>query len=75
MSEIENITLKKIGKRIQELRGLKNLSQQDLAAKINYDKSNMSRVESGGTNMTVSTLEKIANALEVELIELFRFKK
>ena len=75
MSEIENITLKKIGRRIQELRSLKNLSQQDLAAKINYDKSNMSRVESGGTNMTVSTLEKIANALEVELIELFRFKK
>lgn len=75
MSEIENITLKKIGKRIQELRSLKNLSQQDLAAKINYDKSNMSRVESGGTNMTVSTLEKIAIALEVELIELFRFKK
>lgn len=75
MSKIENITLKKIGKRIQELRIEQNLSQQDLAAKINYDKSNMSRLESGGTNMTVITLEKIAVALGVELIELFRFKK
>ncbi len=75
MSEIENITLKKIGRRIQKLRTEQNLSQQDLAAKINYEKSNMSRLEAGKTNMTVSTLEKIANALEVELIELFRFKK
>ena len=73
MSEIENKTLKKIGKRIQELRELQNLSQQDLAAKINYDKSNMSRLEAGRTNMTVTTLEKVSKALNVELVELFKF--
>lgn len=73
MSKIENVTLKKIGKKIQELREVQNLSQQDLAAKINYDKSNMSRLEAGRTNMTVITLEKVAKALEVDLIELFRF--
>lgn len=73
MSIIENITLKKIGKRIQELRELQNLSQQDLAAKINYDKSNMSRLEAGKTNMTVITLEKVSKALNIELIELFKF--
>ncbi|MDK2771229.1 MAG: helix-turn-helix domain-containing protein [Flavobacterium sp.] len=73
MSEIENNTLKKIGKRIQELRELQNLSQQDLAAKINYDKSNMSRLEAGRTNMTVTTLEKVSKALNVELVELFKF--
>lgn len=73
MSKIENNTLKKIGKRIQELRELQNLSQQDLAAKINYDKSNMSRLEAGRTNMTVTTLEKVSKALNVELVELFKF--
>ncbi|WP_245896534.1 helix-turn-helix domain-containing protein [Flavobacterium sediminis] len=73
MSKIENNTLKKIGKRIQELRELQNLSQQDFAAKINYDKSNMSRLEAGKTNMTVTTLEKISKALNVELVELFKF--
>lgn len=72
MSKIENNTLKKIGKRIQELRELQNLSQQDLAAKINYDKSNMSRLEAGRTNMTVTTLEKVSKALNVELVELFK---
>ncbi|AWM15270.1 XRE family transcriptional regulator [Flavobacterium sediminis] len=70
---MENNTLKKIGKRIQELRELQNLSQQDFAAKINYDKSNMSRLEAGKTNMTVTTLEKISKALNVELVELFKF--
>lgn len=73
MSKIENKTLKKIGKRIQELREMQNLSQQDFAAKINYDKSNMSRLEAGKTNMTVTTLEKVSKALNVELIELFKF--
>lgn len=73
MSKIENNTLKKIGKRIQELRELQNLSQQDFAAKINYDKSNMSRLEAGRTNMTVTTLEKVSKALNVELVELFKF--
>ena len=73
MSKTENNTLKKIGKRIQELRELQNLSQQDFAAKINYDKSNMSRLEAGKTNMTVTTLEKVSKALNVELIELFKF--
>jgi len=73
LSKIENNTLKKIGKRIQELRELQNLSQQDFAAKINYDKSNMSRLEAGKTNMTVTTLEKVSKALNVELIELFKF--
>lgn len=73
MSKIENNTLKKIGKRIQELRELQNLSQQDFAAKINYDKSNMSRLEAGKTNMTVTTLEKVSKALNVELVELFKF--
>ena len=63
----------KVGKRIQELRELKGVSQQDLAAKCNFEKSNMSRLESGRVNPTLSTLEKIANALEISLSELFNF--
>lgn len=63
----------KVGKRIQEIRIEKNISQQDLAAKCNFEKSNMSRLESGGANATLSTLETVAKALDVEAIELFRF--
>jgi transcriptional regulator with XRE-family HTH domain len=62
----------KVGKRIQEIRIEKNLSQQDLAAKCNFEKSNMSRLEAGRSNATLSTLEVVSNALEVDVIELFR---
>jgi transcriptional regulator with XRE-family HTH domain len=64
----------KVGKRIQEIRMGKNLSQQDLASKCNFEKSNMSGLENGNANATLSTLEKICNALEIDYIELFKFK-
>ncbi|MDQ6470092.1 helix-turn-helix transcriptional regulator [Flavobacterium sp. LHD-80] len=63
----------KVGKRIQEIRMQQNLSQQDLAAKCNFEKSNMSRLEKGNANATLSTLEKVCNALQIDYIELFRF--
>ena len=64
---------KKLGKRIQAIRLSKNLSQQDLAAKCNFEKSNMSRLEAGRVNSTLSTLNTIAQGLEVNIIELFKF--
>jgi ribosome-binding protein aMBF1 (putative translation factor) len=62
-----------VGKQIQKLRELKGISQQDLAAKCNFEKSNMSRLEAGRVNPTLSTLEKVAKALDVTLAELFSF--
>ena len=62
----------KVGKRIQEIRVEKNISQQDLAAKCNFEKSNMSRLEAGRANATLSTLEIVSKALEVDVIELFK---
>lgn len=64
---------KKVGKRIQEIRDLKNISQQELAAKCNFEKSNMSRLESGRVNSTLATLNRIAQGLEVKIVELFKF--
>ena len=69
----ENSLQIKIGKHIQKVRDLKGISQQDLAAKCNFEKSNMSRLEAGRVNPTLSTLEKVANALDITLAELFTF--
>lgn len=69
---MENSLQVKVGRRIQEIRIEKNLSQQDLAAKCNFEKSNMSRLEAGRSNATLSTIEIVANALEVDVIELFK---
>ncbi|WP_396154764.1 helix-turn-helix domain-containing protein [Flavobacterium macrobrachii] len=62
-----------VGKQIQKIRESKGLSQQDLAAKCNFEKSNMSRLETVRVNPTLSTLVKVAKALDVSLIELFSF--
>ena len=63
----------KVGKRIQEIRIEKEMSQQDLAARCNFEKSNMSRLESGRANATLLTIQIVANALGVPVVELFRF--
>ena len=60
----------KIGNRIRELRESKGISQQNLAAICNFEKANLSRIEAGRTNPTVSTLYKISQALEITLSEL-----
>ena len=60
----------KIGSRIKSIRENKGISQQDLAAICNFEKGNLSRIEAGRTNPTVSTLYKISQALEVTLTEL-----
>lgn len=60
-----------VGKRIQKLRELKGISQQDLAAKCNFEKSNMSRLEAGRVNPSLSTLKKVVDALEISLSEFF----
>lgn len=62
-----------VGKNIQKIRESKGISQQELAAKCNFEKSNMSRLEAGRVNPTLSTLEKVAKALDVTLAEIFTF--
>jgi transcriptional regulator with XRE-family HTH domain len=61
-----------VGRRIQKIRESKGISQQELAAKCNFEKSNMSRLEAGRVNPTLATLEKVVLALEVDIIELFK---
>jgi ribosome-binding protein aMBF1 (putative translation factor) len=62
-----------VGKNIQKIRESKGISQQELAAKCNFEKSNMSRLEAGRVNPTLSTLEKVAKALDVSLAVIFTF--
>lgn len=62
--------LQKIGDKIAEIRRSKGWNQIDLAACCNFEKSNMSRIEAGRTNMTIRTLFMISQALEVKLSTL-----
>ncbi len=59
-----------IGKKIRQLRESKGIAQQDLAAKCNFEKSNMARLEAGNTNPTIYTLYKIAQSLDISLSKI-----
>lgn len=68
----ENL-LKIVGQNIKNIREEKNISQQQLAAACNFEKSNMSRIEAGRSNLTIYSLYKISSALEVDMKKLIQF--
>jgi len=62
-----------IGKRIQELRKARGLSQEKIAEKADISSTYLSRIECGRENPTLDMLIKLADALEVEIWEMFDF--
>ncbi len=64
---------KKFGERLKELRLSKNLSQLELSINCDLEKTAISRIENGRTNVTLKTIVVLSKALEVEVKELFDF--
>ena len=62
-----------IGRKIRKVRELKNLKQEYVAEKIGVAQSGYSKIETGESDLSFSNLEKIAEALEVEPIQLMGF--
>lgn len=65
--------LKNLGKRIAEIRNKRNMTQDKLAELTNYSTNHIAKLESARTNPSFALLVSIANALDVELKELFNF--
>lgn len=61
----------KIGLRIKEIRTEKNLTQEAVAWKSEMDRSFMNHVENGRRNVSIESLEKIMNGLEIPIKEFF----
>lgn len=61
-----------ISNKIRQLRKEKHLTVQELAYRCDMERSNMSRIEAGRTNLTVKTMCIICNALCVNLRDLIR---
>lgn len=66
--------LKSFGKHLRKLRKEKDLTQEQLAFKIDSEISQISRMERGLLNTSISAANEIAKALEIPLKELFDFK-
>lgn len=64
--------IKFISNKIRELRKEKLMTVQELAYRCDMERSNMSRIESGRTNLTVKTMCIICNALNVNLRDIIR---
>tara|TARA_R110002051_G_scaffold309063_3_gene381461 strand:+ start:680 stop:952 length:273 start_codon:yes stop_codon:yes gene_type:complete len=62
------------GKNLKMLRNNAKLSQEDLANDCDISISQIGRIERGEINTTISTLFVLAEALKVEIKELFEFK-
>lgn len=63
----------KIGIEFRRLRIEKTgLSQDDFARSLGYDKSYISRIESGKQNLTIDTIQILCNALNITIQDLFR---
>ena len=65
---------KSLAKRLKELRSEKGVSQEELAYRAEITLSQIARIETVKTNPTVSTIFKIARALDVPLSDIFDFE-
>jgi len=63
----------RFGTRLRELRVAAGLTQAELAEKAGISVNFISLVERGLKSPTLSTMERLAAALKVPIIELFRF--
>lgn len=63
--------LRELGKRINEIRKIKRITQEDLAEKADLTVSYISKIETGKKNPTIAVIEKIAHAMGVGIYQLF----
>jgi len=69
----DNEFLKRLGKSIATARKSAGLSQSELGAKVNMETSNLSAIENGRQNASSLTLKRLADAMDVEVLEFFEF--
>lgn len=72
---------KKFGSNLKKIRESKNMTQIDLATSMNnlssnsnLEKTSISRIENGRTNITLVTAIKLSLALNIKLKDLFDFE-
>jgi DNA-binding XRE family transcriptional regulator len=67
------LKLQKIATRIKELRKSSDLTQEQLAEKANIDYKFFQKIETGKRNITVNTLIRICDSLNIALRDFFNF--
>lgn len=72
MTEELRNELLKIGKRIKERREALKISQEELSTSLSMVRKHLSSIENGKQNMTIDTLIKISEALDISPYDLMK---
>ncbi len=56
-----------VGEKVRDAREATGLSQRDLAARMGTSQAAVARLESGGVGATLTTLQKVAAALDLKI--------
>ncbi len=75
MSKIFTFRYKQIGRKVAYYRQLRNLTQEELAKRINISTSSLGKIERGkyNNNISLSMLMIIAEGLKINLTMLLNF--
>ena len=68
-----NDIVKRFGTKLAYVRKSKKLSQMKLAEIVNMNFNYIGQIERGEANVTIKTMKILADALDIELKELFNF--
>ena len=68
MSDIKKI----FGKNIRHIRESRNMTQEKLSDLCGLHRTYIGSVERGERNISIGNIQKIANALQVKIIDLFK---
>lgn len=63
---------KKFGQNLKRLRLEKGISQESLALSADLDRTYIPSIEKGERNVSITVVEKLANALNVSIMEFFK---
>lgn len=69
----KDILQKQFGNHVKQIRIAKKLTQIEVSSKMGKDQQSLQRVESGNVSPSLYYLFQLANALQVDVKELFDF--
>ena len=71
---LDSIFLKEFGVRLKLFRIKQDLTQAQLGEMINISEHRISQIENGKCNITLKTVNKISNALNIQAAKFFLFE-
>lgn len=69
-----NEYIKAFGENLRELRKKKGFSMEELAIQADVEYTQIAKIETGKINTTISTAYVIAEALGIDILDLFKFQ-